>query len=366
MTLTVLHAIHGFGGGGAERQLSYLAPALCDLGVDVHIAHVSEGPNYRRVLESGCNLHPMPAVGNFDPRLLMRIRGIIRNVNPSVVQTWLPQMDIIAGIGALVCRKPYVVSERNSALAYSSGWKGPLRVAVARRARTIVANSAAGAAFWTSELVAPDCRVIGNGIPVHELTRIRDASSLEKIGPVDKKLVLYAGRFVPAKNIMLIAESLKYLVENDASFNAALFGNGPLESSVRRLAFDARLSHRIRVRPYTRSLWNWMGRASALISLSKNEGQPNVVLEAAAIGCPLILSDIREHRDLFDDESALFIDTDNPSKIADLVKDYLFETAVVRSRAAAARSRVEGSFDFRDRALEYMKLYEEIASGQDA
>ena len=39
----ILHIIPNLSGGGAERQLSYLAPELVRLGHDVHVVYSREG-----------------------------------------------------------------------------------------------------------------------------------------------------------------------------------------------------------------------------------------------------------------------------------------------------------------------------------
>ena len=47
--------------------------------------------------------------------------------------------------------------------------------------------------------------------------------------------------------------------------------------------------------------------ASLYGSISKFEGRPNAVLEATAVRCPLLVSDIPAHREFLDDATALFV-----------------------------------------------------------
>ncbi len=55
------------------------------------------------------------------------------------------------------------------------------------------------------------------------------------------------------------------------------------------------------------SVWALMKKASVFVSLSAYEGCPNTVMEAMACGCPIIVSDIPEHREILDEQSALFV-----------------------------------------------------------
>src|SRR4051794_34319705 len=92
--MRVLHCIPTLGGGGAERQLAYLAAELRVLGWEVHIAYGHDGPYCAVLAQAGAVLHRVHGRGNHDPRLLWQLRRLISKIQPDVVQTWLFQMDI--------------------------------------------------------------------------------------------------------------------------------------------------------------------------------------------------------------------------------------------------------------------------------
>src|SRR5687767_4452068 len=76
--LRVLHLIPSLGGGGAERQIAYLARGLVASGVDVHVGYLREGSNFERLAASGATLHPIASRGNYDALLVARIVRLIR------------------------------------------------------------------------------------------------------------------------------------------------------------------------------------------------------------------------------------------------------------------------------------------------
>src|SRR5688500_553473 len=82
----VLHCIPGMGGGGAERQLAYLAEQLPRFGWDVHVALVGQGPNFERLRASGATLHVLESRSNYDPRLFLRLVRAVGRVQPDLVQ----------------------------------------------------------------------------------------------------------------------------------------------------------------------------------------------------------------------------------------------------------------------------------------
>src|SRR5258708_16637088 len=100
--MRVLHCIGGLGGGGAERQVSYLSKELLRRGVDVHIAYRHGGHNLNGIQESGATLHELWGRNNYDPLLLCSLVKLVRRVKPDLIQTWLLQMDVLAGLAAVL------------------------------------------------------------------------------------------------------------------------------------------------------------------------------------------------------------------------------------------------------------------------
>src|SRR4051812_30702847 len=100
------------GGGGAERQLAYLAAPLAARGWQVHVALASGGPNLQRLEAGGAVVHRLSAAGNHDPRLAWRLADVFRRVRPDLAQVWFVQMEVIGGIVAELFGTPWLISER--------------------------------------------------------------------------------------------------------------------------------------------------------------------------------------------------------------------------------------------------------------
>lgn len=359
MTLTVLHVIPSLVGGGAERQLSLLAPELCRLGVDTHVAYLHPGVNLAPLQDSPVGLHPVTCSGNHDPRILLKLVRLIRTLRPDVVQTWLPQMDILAGLAALMTGTPFVLSERSSAAAYSGGWKNRLRYRIGRHARVVVANSQGGLDYWgASDGVR---RVIRNGLALQAIHASEPASPAALGLPGDARLILFAGRLSAEKNIPALLDALDAVLGRHPDAVAVLFGEGPLLATLQAQAATLAACDRVRLPGFTTDLWRWMRRASAFVSVSHFEGNPNTVLEAMALGCPLVVSSIAQHREILDDASARFCDPASPADIARAVDAVLDEPALSASRAAAAK-RNAGGCSIEIAAHDYLNLYRELSS----
>lgn len=352
--MRVLFLIPSLGGGGAERQVTYLARGLSDRGIDVHAGFFRGGPNLQPIMEAGATVHWITSRGSYDPLMLPRIVRLIRRVQPDVVQTYLTQMDVLGGLAAQLTGTPWIVSERGAGDFYPRDLRHALRRFIGRHAHAVVANSSGGLSFWESSRAARF--VVRNAIPMEQIAAARP----EELPLGESRLILYAGRLVGDKNVPNLIEALGLVVQ-ERNVVAFLCGAGPEESRARLQIEKLGLSDRIRLTGYTDQLWSLMKRADVFVSVSWHEGHPNVVIEAAACGCPLVLSDIRAHREFLDDRSAEFAEPADATSIAAAITRALDDPGAARARAARA-GQIVGRFSIAAAAAGYLDVYESIST----
>ena len=160
--MRVLHFIPCLGLSGAEKQLSLLGAALSRLGVDCHVAYVlehwSDSHNLERLGEAGVTLHRVERRAVYDPRILWSVHKLVRRLDPDLVQSWLPLMDVICGLALRGCGIPWVVSERNTPTLVVPDTKMRVRNWIVPWSSAVVANSQSGADDWSRRL-GPSHRV---------------------------------------------------------------------------------------------------------------------------------------------------------------------------------------------------------------
>jgi glycosyltransferase involved in cell wall biosynthesis len=268
-------------------------------------------------------------------------------------------MDVLGGVAARVAGCGWVLSDRASAKHYPVGPKADLRSFIARGADAIVSNSTEGDRYWASRAGrAVLRRVVRNGLPsqaIQAAVPVSDSTTGLRPG---EKMILYAGRFSPQKNLDGLVPALGLATERIPAV-AFLCGDGTHEAETRRLIATLGLEARVRLIGYVGEVWSWMRRADVFISVSHYEGHPNTVLEAAASGCPLVLSDIPEHREMLTELEAVFVDRTSPGAIADALVQVVREPAEAKRRVDAARAAV-ASLSVEAMARSYDEVYREI------
>ena len=360
--IRILHCIPTMETGGAERQLALLAEAQHARGRKVHVLLMRRGSNLDRLSRGGVPVHQIPARPRHDPRHLLDIIRIAKQTGATIVQTWLPRMDIVGGVAARVLGLRWVIAERSSALAYSDRLVDRfLRVQVGRRADAVVANSDAGLHYWKERRHRGYLGTIPNALPLDEIAAAK-AANPESLGlSPNSPLIVYVGRMSPEKRLDILLDTLEITCAGGASV-ACLCGDGPLSDWVRREITRRNLDAYVKLFGFRSDIWSIMKSARAFVNLSNFEGHPNTVLEALACAVPVIVSDIPAHREFLDDTTASFVKPDARC-VAEAVQSIVRNPALSKARGAAGLTIARRySVDAAVRA--YDRVYERIAEAR--
>jgi glycosyltransferase involved in cell wall biosynthesis len=148
-----------------------------------------------------------------------------------------------------------------------------------------------GEAGLPAERVHP----IYNGVDLEQFRPADPEAARRELSlPLDRPIILFVGNFYRIKNPLILPEALARLPA--AAFPLApilvMVGGGPLEEDIRRLAERLSLSERVIFAGRTQAagVARYMQAADVLCLPSKNEGVPNVILEAFASGLPVVAS----------------------------------------------------------------------------
>jgi glycosyltransferase involved in cell wall biosynthesis len=132
-----------------------------------------------------------------------------------------------------------------------------------------------------------------NGIDFEVFKPGDQAQARRELGlPPEGKLILFVGNFYAIKNPLLLIEAFARLTSLEHPHHLVMIGGGALEGPARALAKANGSPVIFAGRKLAGEVANYMRAADLLCLPSKNEGVPNVILEAFASGLPVLASDV--------------------------------------------------------------------------
>ncbi|HEY5712156.1 MAG TPA: glycosyltransferase [Allosphingosinicella sp.] len=323
--------------GGAERQVRLLAPRLVQRGIYLSLFSRMSPADEEAMTAAGVTCFPMRAAGNHNPLLALELVRAARASRAQVIHTWLTQMDILGGAIALATRRRWLLSERSSAGDYSGRAKDRLRKFLGRFADAVIANSPGGLEVWPSH----HCRIlVPNGIDHDGIRHARPFALKDGQSGPQRTILISVARLAKQKGIDRLLRALPRLIQDLPDVLLVLVGDGPELERLKTLAAELDVDDHVLFAGHQPDAWSWVKSAHLYVSASLWEGHPNAVLEAAAAGLPMALSEIAAHRDAMGG-GAVYFDADDPDAIANALLTLASNAPLASSIAAIALEAVK-------------------------
>jgi glycosyltransferase involved in cell wall biosynthesis len=308
----VLYLIDSMASGGAQRQLVTLLSALDRQVVEPHVAVYYPHDHFRAEVDRlGVPVHVLGSVGARDPRVVLRLRRLLRDGGFDVLHSYLRTPGVLARAATLARSRPKVVVSHRSVDLGHSAFRLLLERTLAARADAFIAN--AEAVRRCLEALVPASRgrvhVVPNGIAWSEPTPglLEEAGRLRAEWAAGESDVLLAvvGRVERPKDPHLLLDALVGLPADDRDRLSVVWVGAwtdpTLAASVGGRLASLREKPRFRLvgpRSPVRSVYL---AADGIVLPSDWEGFPNVVLEAQAEGVPVIATDVGDVRAIVED-----------------------------------------------------------------
>lgn len=351
--LRVCFLIAGFGEGGAQKQCIYLLNELRSRAdADIHLIYFYEGVNFSFLNVDGISLWRLPEGSFYNPRNILRIMRVVRQVCPDVIFSWLQSSDVYAYFVRFFCGRKlrWVLAERDS--AYPDDWRFRLRRSLGLKADLIIANSKKGVTYWL-ENGAPEGRV--SYVPNIVAVDGKGGCSGRSVGT--RKRVIFAGRMERQKNVLAIAEAFCRLSLEYTDVDFMLIGNGGLVEEVRSVVNDCKNVIQL---PFQKNIIDFYKEALVFVNVSLHEGMPNTVMENIALGNRVVVSKIDEHVALLGPGYKYYVsDLCCVDEIAQIVRDAL-QSHRVEDDYVFAKSVMAGMTGV-GVSSKYMELFRQLA-----
>lgn len=373
-TMRILYLIDSLAPGGAETSLVALAPHLIAGGVELEVGYFVDRPGLQQQLRTaGARVTLLGNEGGRRSRVA-RVRTLVVDRRPQLVHTTLFEADVAGRVGARLARTPVVTSLVSDAYGRSHrdadqlGWR--LRAAhgldalTAQLARRFHANSELVATNMSRRLGVPRSRI-------DVVVRGRDATAFaarpaERRAQVraslrltDQPMVLAVGRQEPAKGLDVLIKAVPALRAAMPELRVLIAGReGAHSSHLRQLVDNHCLSDVVTFLGQRDDVADLLSAADVLAFPSLREGFPGTLVEALAVGCPIVATDHPNVREAVGDCAAALVRANDPGDLADGLRRAIQYPDRARQLVLLGQRRFESMFTIEQSAAGMLAFYE--------
>lgn len=350
--------------GGAEKVLSYLAPALAAEGAEVTVV-TSAIPG--RDLPEADGPVPVVRLPTASTRFVgtwLHMRNLAKwlgrnRVDVAYVSMLKHDAYVAVGMGRRL-RIPVVLRPEGAGATGDLAWQGWGRGgrAIGRRCReadAVVAISAAVRAELLAAGYDPDrIHDLPNGVPV----------PAEPWQPRLEGHAVYVGRLAPEKGLSTLIDAWPIVLAGRPSARLTLIGEGPERPALEARINDLRLCESVSMRGASADPSTTLRAADVFVLPSREEGMSIALLEAMALGLPAVATAIPGNLALIDDGNhGRLAPPDDPPALARAILASWEDPSGSIAMAAAARRRVVEQYSIAAVAKRHLELFRGLIAG---
>ena len=171
---------------------------------------------------------------------------------------------------------------------------------------------------------------------------------------------LLVGRRQPQKGVDLLLKAIQTLRFSglEDKFEVQLCGTDDPEYDYRRMAAELGVTHLVEFLPFQKEIRSIFQEAQCFVLPSRGEGLSNALLEAMAMGLPVIATPVSGTSDVVTNErDGLLISPELSEALADAMKRIILDPDLRQQLGQNARRRVEEAYSLEHITRQYSDLY---------
>ncbi len=374
----VLHFAYSIGGGGAEAMLMNLATSLDSARFRSVVVAVNARPwphHLQHLHDAGVHVHDLEGTAFLHRETLARLRNVLKQERPDIVQTWMHHADFVGGWAARLAGVRNIVWSIHCREIHRNPGESPRKTALFRRALALSSRFIPKRIISCSAAAIEDHAAVGyprakmmwipNGIDAERFQPDLDAgldTRAELALPPSAPVIGYVGRFHEMKDLSTFLRAAAILQTRMPNAHFVLCGGVETEMTDDERALLAQLPQRQQVRfeSFRPDPWRLYPALNIFTLSSRTEACPMTLIEAMSCGVACVTTDVGDCAKLLGDVGSTVAKHD-ASALADAWERTLQQDASARAETAAqARRRVIEQFTITQAARRYEEVYSQL------
>jgi len=350
--------------GGAEKTLYALA-TLLDCGKHQVAGVVSlkpEGHYARRLRERGVKVESLGVTSSSRPADARRLAAIIERERPGLVHAVMYQAIQLCRMAKPRVSFPFkLVASPRVNYRSRSWWTLLVDRWLKERDDLLIAECEASRRFLVKRLGYAPAKVVAirNGVDLtgwtaSQIDRRKKRTEL-RLSATDV-LVGAIGRLDTQKGFATLIEAMSRL--KGSPLRCAILGEGPERARLEALVRKHRLEDSLWLPGEKKEVPSWLSAFDLYCLPSLWEGLPNSLLEAMAVGLPVIASAVDGVPEaILDGQDGVLVPPGKPAALAEALRQLVDDPARRAALGKAAQATVSERFTLRRMLEEYQAAY---------
>lgn len=349
--------------GGVERQLTLLVRGLLEAGCRPAIACLGRVGQAAATLRSwGVPIH-LGSERPSDFRWLLGLSRTLSAVQPDLIHTWDRLGNRLGRAVALCTADVPVVATAHRPAPGEAPWLRWGDRLLARTTVRWVIPSPGAFRYWEARGIAPNAITVIE--PAVELFAEAGPSPLELRRsarvPVDAPLIVAVGRLdrdYAFRDAVWSFDILKYLQPRAVLM---VLGDGPDRPRLERFACAIHVADRIRFLGRVSDPLRWLSNADVVWAPNAVEDVPHALLEALALGKPVVVPELASVAALFEDgRHVLRTPLGDKPALAQATQRLLEDRCLAEKLGDEARRLVRHRFSTAKMVEKYLAVYRSV------
>lgn len=353
---------------GAEVQLYHMVGHLArQTDTTLRVILLNYGQLEKMLSEQGIEVSVLNESELNGFQIFVRLIKIVVEFSPDIIHTHRAKENILGGLAAWITGCKSVRTVHGASEFSNAGFNF-------RRDFFRFLDQAAGRIFQ-QKIIAVSSELkekLSKIYPVKKITVIENSIDVDYVkNRADDKInnrmldeqfnIAFIGRFVSVKRVDLFYEIAKKFIQNNPDKGRVHFymiGDGPLWPELNQKVIADELDEQVHLTGFVENTAPWLAKMHLLIFTSDHEGLPMTLLEAMALGVPVMsrsLATIEEV--LCEGKCGKIIDSEDARDFVDQIESLVNEPKYLTSLSQISSERVLARYSINVNVNHYIDVY---------
>jgi len=351
--------------GGSQRQITNLLTGMDRTRFEPVLLYFREHSFLvDEIAAKGIRVHYLPKNGKIDIGFFLSLTRFLKQERFDVIHAYSLTAELWLALARSFARSSLFISSIRGTYDDYSSLQWRIKRWITRRSALVISNSkqAADIAFERMALKGNDCAIVYNGVHAVQAAPVLP-DDLKNQRARHDFILTFVGRLGPEKNVPCLFRALRRLKDEgaDEKIGVWLVGDGGERSKLEQMAADLSLDQ-VEFLGERSDVNAVLAHSDAAVLPSFFEGLSNAILEAMAVGKPVIASRVGGSAEIVrHEENGLLFPSDDDQALTDAIRRFVQDPAFAQRLGACGKQDIDQRFSIPSMVEQHQAHYAKAA-----